>query len=207
MRTSSPVIHHTHVLAPKILVNYFVNMFRSSCVCRLLVPLNQPYNALGYIGRRPLSVTSMISTPTKTQEATETGSQPSSLPSDPLAERLKDPDFFGVRKILTIKEMFEARVHLGHKEGTLNNLMKPFILGSRMGSLIIDLQQTKELLGDALNFTAHVASRGGIILFVNRSRQVCHDFFSFLLYDKRINCCLSLCHVFLTAHTTDRVHG
>lgn len=72
-----------------------------------------------------------------------------------------------------MQEMFDARVHLGHKEGTLNPLMKPFILGSRLGSLIIDLEQSKQLLADALNFTAHIASRGGIILFINRSRQVC----------------------------------
>ena len=68
--------------------------------------------------------------------------------------------------------MFDARVHLGHKEGTLNEKMKAFVVGSRLGSLIIDLNQSKELLGDALNFTAHIASRGGIILFINRSRQV-----------------------------------
>jgi small subunit ribosomal protein S2 len=71
-----------------------------------------------------------------------------------------------------MKEMFDARVHLGHKEGTLNPHMRQYVLGSRLKSLIIDLDQTTRLLGDALNFTAHVAARRGIILIINRSRQV-----------------------------------
>lgn len=88
------------------------------------------------------------------------------------ASPLHEHDFFAVRNCFTMKEMFDARVHLGHKEGTLNPRMKPYLLGSRLKSLIIDLEQTRELLGDALNFTAHIASRQGIILIVNRSRQV-----------------------------------
>lgn len=83
-------------------------------------------------------------------------------------------DFFNVRNCFTLKELFDARVHLGHKEGTLNPNMKPYLVGSRLKNLIIDLEQTKRLLSDALNFTAHIASRRGIILIVNRSRQVCY---------------------------------
>lgn len=114
---------------------------------------------------------------------------------DSLDDCLRHHDFFGLRNSFTMKEMFEARVHLGHKEGTLNNLMKPFIVGSRLGSLIIDLEKTKELLGDALNFTAHIASRGGIILFVNRSRQVsCHGLF-FPFVSDSLPHCDSLIHI------------
>ena len=95
-------------------------------------------------------------------------------PSIPIIdEKLSHPDLFDLRNCFTVREMFDARIHLGHKEGTLNDLMKPLIVGSRLGSCIIDLEQTRQLLGDALNFTAHVASRGGIILLVNRNRQVC----------------------------------
>ncbi|KFQ43718.1 hypothetical protein N333_06612, partial [Nestor notabilis] len=39
---------------------------------------------------------------------------------------------------------------------------------------IIDLDQTMQHLQLALNFTAHVAYRKGIILFVSRKRQFCH---------------------------------
>lgn len=81
-------------------------------------------------------------------------------------------DFFEVRKLFTIKDLFDARVHYGHTMGTLNEHMKQFILGRRMETLIFDLNETAELLGDALNFIAHIAFRGGIIMFVARYKQV-----------------------------------
>ena len=83
-----------------------------------------------------------------------------------LINPLKFPDYFGVRKLFKVKDLFEAKVHYGHKEGTLDPNMKPYIFGSRLGYLIFDLDKTAELLQDALNFTAHIAYRGGIILFV-----------------------------------------
>lgn len=49
--------------------------------------------------------------------------------------------------------------------------MKPFIFGSRLGHLIIDLNQTAELLQTALNVTAHTALRSGLILFVGQYPQ------------------------------------
>lgn len=88
-----------------------------------------------------------------------------------LLNPLRFPDFFGVRKLIKIKDLFNARVHLGHKEGTLDPNMKPYIFGSRLGHLIFDLDQTAELLQDALNFTAHIAYRGGIILFACHNPQ------------------------------------
>ncbi len=86
---------------------------------------------------------------------------------------LRHPDFFGVHKLFTVRELFESRVHLGHKSGTLNQHMTQYIFGSRLGLLIFDLDKTAQLLRDALNFTAHMAFRGGVILFINRSRHVC----------------------------------
>lgn len=65
-----------------------------------------------------------------------------------------------------MKDLFDARVHYGHKDGTLDPNMKPYIYGSRLGHLIFDLDKTAEMLCDALNFAAHIAHRGGIILFV-----------------------------------------
>ncbi|KAF6125845.1 mitochondrial ribosomal protein S2 [Phyllostomus discolor] len=52
--------------------------------------------------------------------------------------------------------------------------MEPYIFGSRLGQDIIDLEQTAAHLQLALNFTAHVAYRKGIILFVGRNRQFSH---------------------------------
>lgn len=46
--------------------------------------------------------------------------------------------------------------------------------GSRLDHDVIDLDQTMEHLQLALNFTAHVAYRGGVILFISRRRHFCH---------------------------------
>ncbi|XP_044577445.1 28S ribosomal protein S2, mitochondrial isoform X2 [Cotesia glomerata] len=96
-------------------------------------------------------------------------------PNDPpLIDPLKHPDFFGVHQLFTVKDLFDARVHYGHKIGSLDDRMKPFIFGSRLGHLIFDLDQTAVLLREALNFTAHTAFRKGVILFVCRNPQVTH---------------------------------
>ena len=73
-----------------------------------------------------------------------------------------------------VKDLFDARVHLGHKLAT--DQMRPFIYGNRFGVNIIDLDETALLLRQALNFLAHIAYRNGIILFV--ARQVHPIYFS-----------------------------
>jgi small subunit ribosomal protein S2 len=84
---------------------------------------------------------------------------------------LRFPDYFGVRNLFRLKDLFDAKVHYGHKDGTLHPNMKPYIFGSRLGHIIFDLDKTTELLQDALNFTAHIAYKGGIILFVSHYPQ------------------------------------
>lgn len=118
---------------------------------------------------------SYSSSPYSTQSATKavTTDEKEILRSE-IPNPLQHHDFFEVRNIFTVKDLFDARVHFGHTMGTLNEHMKQFVLGSRLETLIIDLDQTAELLSDALNFTAHIAFRGGIILFVTRSKQNAH---------------------------------
>uniref|UniRef100_A0A2A4JYU3 Small ribosomal subunit protein uS2m n=1 Tax=Heliothis virescens TaxID=7102 RepID=A0A2A4JYU3_HELVI len=87
---------------------------------------------------------------------------------------LDHPDYFSVHNLFTVKDLFEARVHYGHKEGSLNDYMRPYIYGSRLGHLIFDLDITAEHLRKALNFTAHIAYRGGIICFFNRNALNAH---------------------------------
>lgn len=84
---------------------------------------------------------------------------------------LDSEDFFKVYDLVTLNDLFENRVHMGHKKGVRNQYMTPYIFGNRLQSDIIDLDQTLPLLQSALNFTAHIASRGGIILFVSRHRE------------------------------------
>lgn len=56
----------------------------------------------------------------------------------------------------------------------MSRLMEPYLFGTRLDADIIDLEQTASHLQQALNFTAHVAYRGGIVLFVSRRRQFTH---------------------------------
>lgn len=88
---------------------------------------------------------------------------------------LHHPDYFNVANLFTIRDLFEARVHLGHKDGSLDDNMKPYIFGSRLGHLIFDLDQTAENLRRALNVTAHIAFQGGIILFFCRNALNAHN--------------------------------
>lgn len=73
--------------------------------------------------------------------------------------KLSNPDAFDVKSMVRIKSLFEAGVHFGHTEGTLDNRMKQYLYGNRLGHLIIDLNHTKRLLQQALNVTAHISYR------------------------------------------------
>ncbi|KAJ1146033.1 hypothetical protein NDU88_012315 [Pleurodeles waltl] len=91
-----------------------------------------------------------------------------------LSDPLKEPDFFNLKELFSLKDLFLAKVHLGHKKGCRHRLMEPYIFGCRLEQDIIDLDQTVEHLQLALNVTAHVAYRKGIILFISRNRQFAH---------------------------------
>lgn len=105
-----------------------------------------------------------------------------------MLDPLTHPDFFQVHNLFTVKDLYNARVHYGHKETSMNKHMETFIFGSRIGHLIIDLDQTAELLRQALNFTAHIAFRGGIILFVSKNPQITY------LVDKTAKECKEFSH-------------
>ncbi|XP_048368570.1 28S ribosomal protein S2, mitochondrial isoform X2 [Sphaerodactylus townsendi] len=89
-------------------------------------------------------------------------------------EALRQADFFRVRELFSLRDLLDARAHLGHKKGARHRFMEPYIFGCRLDQDIIDLDQTMAHLQQALNFMAHVAYRKGIILFVSRQRQVAH---------------------------------
>lgn len=93
-------------------------------------------------------------------------------PKELIRNPLDYPDYFHVHNIFTIRDLFDARVHYGHKEGSLNDKMKPFLFGSRLGHTIFDLDITAFHLREALNFLAHVAYNDGIILFVSRNPEI-----------------------------------
>ncbi|XP_006109217.1 28S ribosomal protein S2, mitochondrial, partial [Myotis lucifugus] len=111
------------------------------------------------------------------------GSGSADLQDRVLSEPLKHADFFNVKELFSVRSLFDARVHLGHKAGCRHRFMEPYIFGSRLDQDIIDLEQTAAHLQLALNFTAHVAYRKGIILFVSRHRQ-----FSYLIENTARDC-------------------
>jgi small subunit ribosomal protein S2 len=83
---------------------------------------------------------------------------------------LQDEDYFNMSKAVSVTEMFNARVHYGHRIGTLKDNMKWALYGERLGICIFDLDITKKYLVKALNFLAHISYRGGMVLFISSDR-------------------------------------
>ena len=73
--------------------------------------------------------------------------------------------------VVTIKELLEAGVHLGHKTFRWNPKMKKFIFGSKNSIHIIDLVQTLEMIKSSLSEIHKCISSGGRILFVSTKKQ------------------------------------
>jgi len=72
---------------------------------------------------------------------------------------------------VTIKNLLEAGVHLGHKTFRWNPKMSKFIFGSKNSIHIIDLVQTLELINSALIEIHKCIASGGKILFVSTKKQ------------------------------------
>ena len=72
---------------------------------------------------------------------------------------------------LTIQQLLEAGVHLGHKTLRWNPKMKKYIFGKRDSIHIIDLTQTLQLTKVALEKVYETISNGGKILFVSTKKQ------------------------------------
>ena len=72
---------------------------------------------------------------------------------------------------VTIKQLLEAGVHLGHKTFRWNPKMSKFIFGSKDSIHIIDLVQTLEMTNAALLQIHKCISSGGKILFVSTKKQ------------------------------------
>ncbi|XGW06340.1 hypothetical protein V3C99_016556 [Haemonchus contortus] len=94
-----------------------------------------------------------------------------SVLSDYILEDLHVEDKFKLESLVTVPDMFNARLHLGHKIGTLNNNMKWALYGERLGVCVFDLDITRTHLIRALDFIAHVVMRGGMILFISTNRD------------------------------------
>ena len=72
---------------------------------------------------------------------------------------------------ISIEQLLEAGVHLGHKTLRWNPKMKKYIFGKRDSIHIIDLTQTLELTNAALEKVHNTISNGGRILFISTKKQ------------------------------------
>lgn len=70
-----------------------------------------------------------------------------------------------------ITEMVEAGVHFGHQTRKWHPAMKKYLLKSKSGIHIINLEETERSLDKAAQFLADLARRGKKILFVGCKRQ------------------------------------
>ena len=72
---------------------------------------------------------------------------------------------------VTIQQLLEAGVHLGHKTLRWNPKMKKYIFGKRDSIHIIDLTQTLELTNVALEKVYNTIASNGKILFISTKKQ------------------------------------
>ena len=72
---------------------------------------------------------------------------------------------------LSIQQLLEAGVHLGHKTLRWNPKMKKYIFGKRDSVHIIDLTQTLELTNKALEKIYETIVNKGKILFISTKKQ------------------------------------
>ena len=72
---------------------------------------------------------------------------------------------------VSIKELLEAGVHLGHKTLRWNPRMKKFIFGEKNSIHIIDLTQTVVLIKNAMKEVHKCIASGGKILIVSTKKQ------------------------------------
>ena len=72
---------------------------------------------------------------------------------------------------ITIKQLLEAGVHLGHKTFRWNPKMQKFIFGSKDSIHIIDLVKTLEMTNKALLEVHKCIASGGKILLVSTKKQ------------------------------------
>lgn len=77
------------------------------------------------------------------------------------------------RKIMTevtMRQMFEAGVHFGHRTRHWNPKMAPYIYGARDKIHIINLELTLPLYKEGINFISGLVGKRGKILFVGTKR-------------------------------------
>jgi small subunit ribosomal protein S2 len=65
-----------------------------------------------------------------------------------------------------LKEMLKAGIHFGHRTSKWNPKMEQYIFTSRNNVHMLDLEKSRQKLGEALAFISEVKEKKGVILFV-----------------------------------------
>jgi len=73
--------------------------------------------------------------------------------------------------VVSLRQLFEAGVHFGHKTRSWNPKMQSYIFGVRNGVHIMDLEQSVPMMQRALQQLRDTAASGGRVLFVGTKRQ------------------------------------
>jgi len=75
-------------------------------------------------------------------------------------------------KNISVEEMAEAGVNLGHRASKLHPKMKSYVSGIKNGVHTIDLEKTKKDLEKSLVYISKIISEGRVLLFVGTKPQL-----------------------------------
>jgi small subunit ribosomal protein S2 len=73
--------------------------------------------------------------------------------------------------VVSLRDLLESGVHLGHHTKRWNPKMRRYIYGVRNGVHIVDLRLTQKLFNQAYETVVNLVSKGGQVLFVGTKRQ------------------------------------
>jgi len=79
-------------------------------------------------------------------------------------------------EVVSLRDLLESGVHLGHHTKRWNPKMRRYIFGVRNGVHILDLRMTQKLFTEAYHAVVNSVSRGGQVLFVGTKRQATEVF-------------------------------
>ena len=95
-------------------------MYRLTSCCTVSAP-----STVQAAGKILMSVTSLAG-----DTSSETATPPPNAATEaPRVDPLSTMDFFGVHKLFSVSDLFEARVHLGHRSTNVDPRMRDFVFG------------------------------------------------------------------------------
>lgn len=73
---------------------------------------------------------------------------------------------------LDVEQMAQSGLHFGHRTSSIHPKMKPYVSGVRNGVHILDLEKTKEKMGEVLDSIKGIIADGKTILLVGTKIQI-----------------------------------